>query len=174
MNGGGLSLEETSVALENVVLERNQASSGVGGGMFIDHLFSALNQARLAIQGCRFKSNQALGGGGLYSREPVGLTNVHFVENYARSLGGGVYAELAGDASTVTFTDNTSNHDEVGSGHYVASDGADGDGIDDGIDNCPGDSNPSQRDRDNNNTGDACAGFCWECMPSCGGWRSVL
>ena len=53
----------------------------------------------------------------------------------------------------------------------------DGDGIPDGSDNCPLVANMDQRDRNQDGIGDACdteESFCFQCLPSTGGWRAIL
>ena len=52
----------------------------------------------------------------------------------------------------------------------------DGDGVEDESDNCPLVSNPGQADTDRDRLGDACDedNFCQPCLPSRGGWRSIL
>jgi len=53
---------------------------------------------------------------------------------------------------------------------------ADGDGIGDNADNCPNVANPEQIDADGDGIGRECDAddVCWQCLPSRGGWRSVL
>jgi YD repeat-containing protein len=53
----------------------------------------------------------------------------------------------------------------------------DGDGVLDGADNCPVIANPNQSDQDGDRIGDLCdstPGLCSDCLPSRGGWRSIL
>ncbi|WP_295449244.1 thrombospondin type 3 repeat-containing protein [uncultured Thiodictyon sp.] len=55
----------------------------------------------------------------------------------------------------------------------------DNDGVPDTRDNCPRVANPDQADDDHNGIGNACdpnyrPSFCWECLPSRGGWRAIL
>ena len=53
----------------------------------------------------------------------------------------------------------------------------DNDGVQDATDNCPLVANPDQADDDRDGIGDLCdptPSFCWACLPSPGGWRSML
>jgi len=54
----------------------------------------------------------------------------------------------------------------------------DNDGVLDGNDNCPLVANADQADKDNDGIGNTCdpdyRTFCWECLPSRGGWRAIL
>jgi hypothetical protein len=52
----------------------------------------------------------------------------------------------------------------------------DNDGVLDTTDNCPLVANPDQADTDHDRIGNACDNedFCWQCLPSRGGWRAIL
>ncbi|WP_295577772.1 RHS repeat domain-containing protein [uncultured Lamprocystis sp.] len=67
------------------------------------------------------------------------------------------------------------DHDGIGNN---ADTDDDADGKADGADNCPLVANRDQADGDHDGIGNACdpdyLQFCWDCMPSRGGWRAIL
>ena len=66
--------------------------------------------------------------------------------------------------------------DADGIGNNADSDD-DNDGVLDATDNCPLIANPNQADDDRDKIGDVCdptPKFCWACLPSRGGWRTIL
>ncbi|WP_295447635.1 thrombospondin type 3 repeat-containing protein [uncultured Thiodictyon sp.] len=73
---------------------------------------------------------------------------------------------------------NPDQRDTDGDGQGDACDADDdGDAVPDGADNCPLVANPNQVDADHDGLGDVCdatPSFCWDCLPSPGGWRATL
>ena len=63
------------------------------------------------------------------------------------------------------------DHDGIGNN---ADPDDDNDGVPDDRDNCPLVANADQADDDRNGIGNACRPICTECLPSRGGWRSIL
>src|ERR1041385_2745463 len=58
----------------------------------------------------------------------------------------------------LTACGGNGHHGVAGGGTGITSDDADGDGIADGVDNCPTVANPDQADQDGDGIGDACDG----------------
>jgi hypothetical protein len=89
---------------------------------------------------------------------------------------------VAGSADNCPSVKNPDQTDSNGNGIGDAWEGTtpkdtDGDGVPDSKDTCPLVPNPDQADSDHDGIGDACDStpdFCWECLPSRSGWRSIL
>ncbi|WP_026199237.1 thrombospondin type 3 repeat-containing protein [Lamprocystis purpurea] len=82
----------------------------------------------------------------------------------------------ANDASPLDATESVDT-DRDGIGNTADTDD-DGDAVADDADNCPLAANRDQADADQDGIGNACdpdyRPFCWECLPSRAGWRSIL
>jgi len=82
----------------------------------------------------------------------------------------------ANDAFPLDATESVDT-DRDGIGNTADTDD-DGDAVADGADNCPLAANRDQADADHDGIGNACdpdyRPFCWECLPSRTGWRSIL
>ncbi|MEE8573477.1 MAG: DUF1565 domain-containing protein, partial [Gemmatimonadota bacterium] len=114
-NGGGLWIGDLSVPNTPRILDcvfRNNFANHGGGGLYADQ------SARTAlISGCRFSSNTATNGGGIYAigNGPIQMGRCVFDGNVVSGYGGGLYVEfpeLDRDPSRIyslsrlTFTEN--------------------------------------------------------------------
>lgn len=124
--GGGLMLEGFSLfdgesydsaayssrnfEFDNTRFGANWAVSGSGGGIYLEHLMSSVNQTRLAISNCLFQDNQGFNGGGIASYSgDIQITSCLFNNNEATSesgQGGAIYSNSLVSLSDVTIDEN--------------------------------------------------------------------
>ena len=164
-NGGGGMYSVGSPTLTNCSFEANSATNS-GGGMY--------SGGSPTLTNCSFEANSANNGGGmsLYSYTPR-LTNCWFQSNSATTSGGGMYSL---NASNPTLTNSVlcGNMAPTSPQIYGAwTDGngncindfciecdADGDGVQNDVDNCPNNPNADQADCDGDGIGDVCETDC--------------
>jgi CSLREA domain-containing protein len=155
---GADDISDTMFKLMDTAFSDNVAHGGVGGGLFVDHLFTAIDEVGLVVFGCRFAGNRAIGGGGLwndagsrveirhsrfednlavgiagvgggvYAREPLAIVDVLFRDNFATESGGGLYGESRMDLRAATFVDNLVATGGIGAELYLNADISDADG----------------------------------------------
>ena len=163
--------EGANTRFENLVITRGTASNG--GGMYLSY-------SSPTVTNCSFESNSATStygrGGGMYlfNSSPT-LTNCSFESNSATISGGGMYS-LNASTSNPTLTNSVlcGNMAPTSPQIYGAwTDGngncindfciecdADGDGVQNDVDNCPNNPNADQADCDGDGIGDVCETDC--------------
>ncbi|MCP3866889.1 MAG: hypothetical protein GY703_02095 [Gammaproteobacteria bacterium] len=117
----GQAIANEILTLRQVRFGANEAVSGSGGGLYVEHLLSAVNEARLLVSDCLFQDNIGFHGGGIavYHGRVI-VERCTFDNNFADSLhgeGGAVFSRSLLDINGSTFTGNRA---EVGSGAIAA------------------------------------------------------
>lgn len=136
--------------LDQLTFIDNQAISGFGGGVFVNHLNDGFDETPLSLTGCRFERNLAAGGGGLWARsgsvsvadcvfdsneagdrdsvagaiyvgEEASLSDVLLRGNVAQSAGAALYADGDVALTNVVAEANLLDDSDVGAGIYVVS-----------------------------------------------------
>ncbi len=84
-NGGGIYLGKAQVTLNSSIIEGCSTTAN-GGGIYV-----SANANIDEINGCEFKNNSAVYGGGVYLDKAVNFTNTKIDGNTAQHRGGGLY-----------------------------------------------------------------------------------
>jgi parallel beta-helix repeat protein/predicted outer membrane repeat protein len=105
--GGGCSLYDSTITLENCTFESNESGER-GGGI---HSF----RSQISITTCRFEGNASESGGGAYLQESnVLATDLSFLKNHGRN-GGAIYADGSQIALWNSMLAENGNEDDPGS-----------------------------------------------------------
>ena len=112
--GGGVASNAPILEIYDTTFRGNRTEGvgGRGGG-----LWSFFNEL-VSMSGNTFEGNEAIEGGGLWTRVSMNMSNSTFSGNEARNDGGGIYVDSDADLrlANVTISDNTADSDGNGLG----------------------------------------------------------